>query len=68
MADHTFDVLTIGTYEVPIWAKQKWLVPLDNLGADYADTYAQRINALTKDDVLNTRAAAKFAKAMKHGW
>jgi sorbitol/mannitol transport system substrate-binding protein len=30
-----FDVLTIGTYEVPIWAKKGWLVPLDNLGADY---------------------------------
>jgi len=30
-----FDVLTIGTYEVPIWAGKEWLVPLDNLGADY---------------------------------
>ncbi|MEO5806419.1 sugar ABC transporter substrate-binding protein [Devosia sp.] len=30
-----YDVLTIGTYEAPIWAKQGWLVPLDNLGADY---------------------------------
>jgi sorbitol/mannitol transport system substrate-binding protein len=30
-----YDVMTIGTYEVPIWAKQNWLVPLDNLGADY---------------------------------
>ena len=30
-----FDVLTIGTYEVPIWAKKKWLMPLDKLGADY---------------------------------
>jgi sorbitol/mannitol transport system substrate-binding protein len=30
-----FDILTIGTYEVPIWAKQNWLVPLDKLGADY---------------------------------
>ena len=30
-----FDVLTIGTYEVPIWAKQNWLVPLDKLGSDY---------------------------------
>ena len=30
-----FDVLTIGTYEVPIWAKKNWLVPLDNLPADY---------------------------------
>ena len=25
-----FDVLTIGTYEVPIWAKKGWLVPLDS--------------------------------------
>src|SRR5690242_21027835 len=30
-----FDVLTIGTYEVPIWAKRKWLVELNKLGADY---------------------------------
>lgn len=30
-----YDVLTIGTYEVPIWAKKNWLVPLDDLGADY---------------------------------
>jgi sorbitol/mannitol transport system substrate-binding protein len=30
-----FDVMTIGTYEVPIWAGQGWLLPLDNLGADY---------------------------------
>jgi sorbitol/mannitol transport system substrate-binding protein len=30
-----YDIMTIGTYEVPIWAKQNWLVPLDKLGADY---------------------------------
>src|SRR3982750_340120 len=30
-----YDVMTIGTYEVPIWAKQGWLLPLDKLGADY---------------------------------
>jgi sorbitol/mannitol transport system substrate-binding protein len=30
-----YDVLTIGTYEVPIWAKKGWVVPLDDLGADY---------------------------------
>ncbi|MBB2701009.1 sugar ABC transporter substrate-binding protein [Rhizobium phaseoli] len=30
-----YDVLTIGTYEVPIWAKQGWLLPLDNLGPNY---------------------------------
>jgi sorbitol/mannitol transport system substrate-binding protein len=30
-----YDIMTIGTYEVPIWAKQGWLVALDNLGASY---------------------------------
>jgi sorbitol/mannitol transport system substrate-binding protein len=30
-----YDVITIGTYEVPIWAKQGWLNALDKLGADY---------------------------------
>lgn len=30
-----YDILTIGTYEVPIWAKAGWLLPLENLGADY---------------------------------
>ena len=30
-----YDVMTIGTYEVPIWADLGWLVALDNLGADY---------------------------------
>src|SRR5437016_14631759 len=30
-----FDVLTIGTYEAPIWAKKGWLVALDQLRPDY---------------------------------
>ncbi|WP_088889439.1 ABC transporter substrate-binding protein [Leptolyngbya ohadii] len=30
-----FDVMTIGTYETPIWGKQGWLKPLDNLSASY---------------------------------
>ena len=30
-----FDILTIGTYEVPIWGKRGWLLPLDKLGAGY---------------------------------
>ena len=30
-----YDVMTIGNYEVPIWAKQGWLRELDGLGADY---------------------------------
>ncbi len=30
-----YDIMTIGTYEVPIWAKQGWLLPLDDLGPEY---------------------------------
>ena len=30
-----FDVLTIGSYETPIWGKQGWLAPLDDLPASY---------------------------------
>ena len=45
-----FDVLTIGTYEVPIWAKQGWLVALDNLGADYDVVCAQA--RFAGDDLL----------------
>jgi sorbitol/mannitol transport system substrate-binding protein len=30
-----YDVLTIGTYEVPIWGKQGWLMSLNDLPADY---------------------------------
>lgn len=30
-----YDVMTIGTYETPIWAKKGWLVPLDQFSAAY---------------------------------
>ena len=30
-----FDVLTIGSYEAPIWARRGWLKPLDQLPDDY---------------------------------
>nr|WP_325248002.1 sugar ABC transporter substrate-binding protein [Amylibacter sp.] len=30
-----FDVMTIGTYEVPIWGAQDWLVSLDDLPAEW---------------------------------
>ena len=30
-----FDIMTIGMYETPIWGQNGWLVPLDDLGADY---------------------------------
>ena len=30
-----FDVLTIGTYEIPIWAERGWLAPLGDLPEEY---------------------------------
>jgi sorbitol/mannitol transport system substrate-binding protein len=30
-----FDVMTIGAYEAPLWAKRGWLSPLNDLGASY---------------------------------
>lgn len=35
IADGQFDIMTIGTYEAPLWARRSWLLPLDDLGADY---------------------------------
>ena len=49
-----YDVMTIGTYEVPIWAKQSWLLPLDDLGAEYdaADIIPAIAGGLTADGKL----------------
>ncbi|MCE6970654.1 ABC transporter substrate-binding protein [Cereibacter sphaeroides] len=49
-----FDVLTIGTYEVPIWGKQGWLVSLNDLPAEYdVDDILPAIrNGLTVDGEL----------------
>ena len=49
-----FDVLTIGNYEVPIWAKQGWLTPMDNLPASYdVDDLLKPVrDALTYDGKL----------------
>ncbi|MEL7299247.1 MAG: sugar ABC transporter substrate-binding protein [Pseudomonadota bacterium] len=30
-----FDIMTIGMYEAPIWGSNEWLVPLDDLSAEY---------------------------------
>lgn len=30
-----FDVITIGSYETPIWGRNGWLAAVDDLGADY---------------------------------
>jgi sorbitol/mannitol transport system substrate-binding protein len=49
-----FDVLTIGTYEVPIWGKAGWLVSLNDLPADYdaADLLPAIAGGLTVDGNL----------------
>ncbi len=39
-----FDIITIGSYETPIWGKQGWLVSLDDLGDDY--DYADMIQTV----------------------
>ncbi|GFE66050.1 ABC transporter substrate-binding protein [Litoreibacter roseus] len=31
----SFDIMTIGMYETPIWAANGWLVPLDDLSEEY---------------------------------
>ncbi len=49
-----FDVLTIGAYETPIWAKQGWLLPLDDFGDgyDYKDLIPQVKEGATLDGKL----------------
>jgi sorbitol/mannitol transport system substrate-binding protein len=46
-----FDVLTIGTYEVPIWGKKGWLVPLTMVD-DPADLLPAIAGGLTVDGKL----------------
>ncbi|MDB6182359.1 ABC transporter substrate-binding protein [Paracoccus fistulariae] len=49
-----YDVLTIGTYEVPIWANQDWLLPLSDLPAEYDvdDLLPAVRQALSVEDTL----------------
>ncbi|MGH7121513.1 MAG: ABC transporter substrate-binding protein [Acetobacteraceae bacterium] len=49
-----YDVLTIGSYEAPIWAKNGWLVPLGDFPAsyDYKDLFASVRGALSYDGKL----------------
>ena len=48
-----YDIITIGNYEVPIWGKQEWLVPLD-FSADYGvdDILPAIRGGLTVDDKM----------------
>jgi ABC-type glycerol-3-phosphate transport system substrate-binding protein len=48
-----FDILTIGSYETPIWGKQGWLVPLDFPASyDIKDVFPGVRDALSADGKL----------------
>ena len=49
-----FDIMTIGMYETPIWGANGWLVPLDDLSADYdaADILPAMAGGLSHDGTL----------------
>jgi sorbitol/mannitol transport system substrate-binding protein len=49
-----FDIMTIGMYETPIWGKNGWLVPLNDLSAEYdaADLLPAMAGGLSYDGTL----------------
>ena len=49
-----FDITTIGMYETPIWGKNGWLVPLNDLSSDYdaADILPAISGGLSYDGTL----------------
>ena len=48
-----FDIITIGSYETPIWGKQGWLTPLDGIaGYDYNDVFSSVRQALSANGKL----------------
>ena len=50
----SFDIITIGAYEAPIWGALDWLVPLDDLGDEYnyEDIFEPVRNGLSANGVL----------------
>ena len=36
----SFDVVTVGAYETPLWAANNWIVSVDSLAQQYPDTFA----------------------------
>ena len=49
-----FDIMTIGMYETPIWGANGWLVPLNDLSADYdaGDILPAMAGGLSHEDTL----------------
>lgn len=51
IADGQFDVMTIGAYEAPIWAKRQWLHPIENLPESYQlDDVLQSVRSMLSHD------------------
>ncbi len=53
----SFDIITIGAYEAPIWGAQGWLVPVDDLDQynedyDYEDIFEPVRNGLSANGTL----------------
>ena len=50
----SFDIMTIGMYETPIWGANGWLVPLDDLSAEYdaADILPAMAGGLSHEGTL----------------
>jgi ABC-type glycerol-3-phosphate transport system substrate-binding protein len=48
-----FDIITIGSYEAPLWGKQGWLTPVGNIaGYDYKDVFPIVLQALSEKGTL----------------
>lgn len=54
ISDGQFDIMTIGLYETPIWAKKGWLIPLQNVpeAYDLEDVLKPVRDGLSSDGVL----------------
>lgn len=48
-----FDIVTLGSYEAPLWGKQGWLKPLDGItGYDYKDVFPSVLQSLSQGGKL----------------
>ena len=54
ISEGQFDIVMIGPYETPIWAKNKWLMPISNLPKSYDidDIFTPIRKALSYQDTL----------------
>ena len=58
----SFDVITIGAYEAPIWGAQDWLEPLDDLGDayNYEDIFERSATGFRQRQALRVPLCGKL--------